>query len=79
MSGRNGASDERGRLTADPFDWRVTKQGGVLVSRGGRVVMTVGGGAAARRLGAQPRAADSPAQPLLARASGDYRRGNERS
>ena len=42
MSGRNGASDERGRLVADPFDWRVTKQGGVLVSRGGRVVMGPG-------------------------------------
>ena len=58
MSGRNGASDERGRLTADPFDWRVTKQGGVLVSRGGRVVMTVGGGAAARLRVALQRAAE---------------------
>lgn len=79
MSGRNGASDERGRLVADPFDWRVTKQGGVLVSRGGRVVMTVGGGAAARLIVALQRADDSQAQHLLARASGDYRRGNERS
>ena len=79
MSGRNGASDERGRLTADPFDWRVTKQGGVLVSRGGRVVMTVGGRAPARPPLALQRAADSQAQHLHARASGDYRRGNERS
>lgn len=79
MSGRNGASDERGRLAADPFDWRVTKQGGVLVSRGGRVVMTVGGAAAARLLVALQRADDSQAQHLLARASGNYRRGNERS
>ena len=37
MAGRDGASDERGRLVADPFDYRVTKQGGVIVSRGGRV------------------------------------------
>jgi hypothetical protein len=79
MSGRIGASVERGRLTADQFDWRVTKQGGVLVSRGGRVVMTVGGGAAARLVVALQRADDSQAQHLLARASGNYRRGNERS
>jgi hypothetical protein len=79
MAGRNGASDERGRLAADPFDWRVTKLGGVLVSRGGRVVMTVGGGAAARLVVALQRADDSQAQHLLARASGNYRRGNERS
>jgi hypothetical protein len=79
MSGRNGASDERGRRAADPFDWRVTTLGGVLVSRGGRVVMTVGGGAAARLVVALQRADDSQAQHLLARASGNYRRGNERS
>ena len=79
MSGRNGASDERGRLVGDPFDYRVTKRGGVLVSRGGRVVMTVGGGTAARLIVALQRADDSQAQQLLARASGSYRRGNERS
>jgi len=78
MSGRSGASDERGRLVADPFDYRVTKQGGVIVSRGGRVVLTVGGGDAARLIVALQRADDSHAQHLLARATGDYRRGNER-
>lgn len=79
MSGRNGASDERSRLVGDPFDYRVTGQGGVLVSRGGRVVMRVGGGDAARLVVALQRADDSQAQHLLARASGNYRRGNERS
>ena len=64
---------------ADPFDYRVTKQGGVIVSRGGRVVMTVGGGDAARLVVALQRADDSQAQHLLARASGNYRRGNERA
>ncbi|KRE26198.1 hypothetical protein [Agromyces sp. Soil535] len=78
MSGRGGASDERGRLVADPFDYRVTKKGGVIVSRGGRVVLTVGGGNAARLIVALQRADDSQAQHLLARATGDYRRGNER-
>jgi hypothetical protein len=79
MSGRKGASDERSRLTADPFDYRVTKQGGVIVSRGGRAVMTVGGRSAAQLVAALQLADDSQAQQLLARASGNYRRGNERS
>jgi hypothetical protein len=79
MSGRDGASDERGRLTADPFDYRVTKQGGVIVYRGGQAVMTVGGHDAARLVGALQSADDSQVQHLLARASGNYRRGNERS
>ena len=79
VSGRGGASDERGRLVADPFDYRVTKHGGVIVSRGGRVVMTVGGADAGRLIVALQRADDSQAQHLLARASGNYRRGNERA
>ena len=78
MSGREGASDERGRLIADPFDYRVTKLGGVIVSRGGRAVMAVGGSDAARLVAALQRADDAQVQHLLARASGNYRRGNER-
>ena len=61
----------------DPFTWRVTKAGQVLVSRGGRQVVTVSGSAAARLiplLGID----DDTDQDLLARATGNYRRGNER-
>jgi hypothetical protein len=79
MSGRNGASDERGRLATDPFEYRLTKQGGVIVSRGGRAVMTVGGREAERLVAALQRADETQVQHLLARASGNYRRGNERS
>ena len=79
MSGRNGASDEHGRLTVDPFDYRLTKQGSVIVFRGGRAVMTVGGHDAVRLVASLQRADDSQVQHLLARASGDSRRGNERS
>ncbi|HKH08394.1 MAG TPA: hypothetical protein VKA62_05530 [Agromyces sp.] len=79
MSGRDEASEEPTRLTTDPFDYRVTKQGGVMVIRGGRAVMTVGGHDAVRLVAALQRADDSQVQHLLARASGNYRRGNERS
>ncbi|MDI2132886.1 hypothetical protein [Yinghuangia seranimata] len=71
--------DARGRLTTDPFDHRVTKDGRVLVSRGGRVVVTVAGPAADRLVAAIDAAEDDTAvQHLLARATGNYRRGNER-
>ncbi|MGW9630858.1 hypothetical protein ACWGST_09145 [Agromyces sp. NPDC055520] len=79
MSGRGGASDEQGRLATDPFEYRITKQGGVIVSRGGRAVMTVGGRDAARLVASLQRADETQVQHLLARASGNYRRGNERA
>ncbi|QEO13378.1 hypothetical protein FLP10_02320 [Agromyces intestinalis] len=78
MSGREGSPDARERLVTDPFDYRVTKQGAVIVSRGGRAVMTVGGRDAARLVAALQRADEAQSQLLLARASGNYRRGNER-
>ncbi len=65
-------------LEDNPFDWRVTKDGQLLVSRGGQVVTTVRGAAAAKLLARLERAADDEAQHLLARATGNYKRGNER-
>lgn len=65
-------------LADDPFDWRVTKSGQVLISRGGRVVVTVRAAAAARLLAKLDGADDEQAQQLLARATGNYKRGNER-
>lgn len=65
-------------LEDDPFDWRTTKDGQVLVSRGGRLVTTVRGPAAAALLGRLERADEDGAQQLLARATGNYKRGNER-
>ena len=61
-----------------PFTYQVTKAGQVLVSRDGRLVVTVSGAAAARLiplLGVD----DATDQELLARATGNYRRGNERT
>ncbi|MBD5787869.1 hypothetical protein IF650_17050 [Cellulosimicrobium terreum] len=66
----------------DPFDHHVTQDGRVRVARGGRVVVTVAGSAADRLVAtlrrAQDRGDEHEVQLLLARATGNYRRGNER-
>jgi hypothetical protein len=66
-------------LAANPFGWRVTADRRVLVSRGGRQIVVVGG-ARGRRLADQLDSVDESAcQQLLARATGNYRHGNERT
>lgn len=64
-------------LQDDPFAFRVTKDGRVLISRGGRQV-TVVAGAAAEKLIGRLGESDDQDQQWLARATGNYRRGNER-
>lgn len=71
--------DRRGKLAEQPFSYRVTKDGKVLMSWGGRVVKTVAGAAGAR-LAAQLAAADEDAQQLLlAKATGQFKHGTERA
>ncbi|GLZ40371.1 hypothetical protein [Actinokineospora sp. NBRC 105648] len=65
-------------LVEDPFDWRLTKDGQLHVARGGRVVTTLRGKAAAALLAKLERTDAEGAQQLLARATGNYKRGNER-
>ncbi|MBB5435145.1 hypothetical protein [Nocardiopsis composta] len=64
-------------LDDDPFDYQITKSGKVLVSRGGRRVATIAGAEAARLIGRLGHDDESD-QHLLARATGNYRQGNER-
>lgn len=65
-------------LDDDPFDWRITKDGQVLVSRRGRLVTTVRGSVAGQLIAKLDRVTELEAQQLLARATGNYKRGNER-
>ena len=65
-------------LDDDPFSYRITKAGEVRITRGGTVVSVVGG-ARARKLIAELGGDDDTDQQLLARVTGNYRRGNERS
>jgi hypothetical protein len=63
---------------AEPFEWRVTADAKVLVSRSGKQVVVVAGARGAK-LAAQLETADEEqAQQLLARATGNYKRGNEK-
>ena len=66
-------------LDDNPFAWRVSKDGQVRVTRGGRVVIVLRGATAARLIGKLADAEEDEAQHLLARATGNYKRGNERN
>lgn len=78
MGARRGEADARGRLESDPFDYRETKAGELMISRGGRVVVTLGGKRAASVLKSLERADEAGQQLVLAKATGNYKHGNER-
>jgi hypothetical protein len=65
-------------LADDPFAAQVTGSGQVRISRGGRVVVVVSGAAGAKLAARLADADEVGTQHLLARATGSYRRGNER-
>ena len=60
------------------FAYRATKDGKVFVSWQGRDVTTLAGAQAARFLDEAERADDEGAQLLMARVTGNFKRGNER-
>lgn len=64
-------------FNAEPFTYRIAKSGDVHISREGRRVVMVRGNAAAK-LAAALGDGDELDQQLLARATGNYKRGNER-
>ena len=65
-------------MSGADFSWRATKDGRVRISRGGRVVTTLAGRSARRFLGRVEGADEAAAQLEMARATGNYKRGNER-
>ena len=60
------------------FAWQATKDGRVRISRRGRVVTTLTGARAARFLHEVEGADEPAAQLLMARVTGNFKRGNER-
>lgn len=60
------------------FSFHATKGEAVAISRGGRVVTVLGGHSARRFLAKVAGASFAAQQQLMARATGNYKRGNER-
>jgi hypothetical protein len=61
------------------FSWASTKDGRVRVSWRGKVVTTLAGEAATRFLEQVKHADEQAEQLFLARVTGNFKRGNERS
>jgi hypothetical protein len=64
-------------LEDEPFDYTITKDGRVRISWRSKVVTTVSGTAASRLAASLADADPQRTQHLLARATGNFRRGNE--
>lgn len=64
-------------LSDDPFEWKVTKAGKVIVYRGGKQIMIVAAKKAEPLLSKLGRDSNED-QQILARVTGQYRIGNER-
>ena len=65
-------------MSTGEFGWQATKDGRVRISWRGRVVTTLAGDAAARFVRQAEGADEDAVQALLARATGNFKRGNER-
>jgi hypothetical protein len=65
-------------VSTDEFGWRATKDGRVRITWRGRVVTTLAGAAAARLVHQAEGADGETVQALLARATGNFKRGNDR-
>ena len=85
LAGADGSPDQPDRRSAAAvtsadlgYSWSSTKDGRVRIARDGRTVTTLAG-ADARRFLTRAQAADAGgAQQLMARATGNYKHGNER-
>jgi hypothetical protein len=71
--------DQRGLLEREPFSYRVTKDNTVFLEHDGRVVKTLGGAAAKQFLARVEGLEGLELQLVLAKLTGNFKRGNERS
>jgi hypothetical protein len=73
------ALDRRGVLENDPFSYRTTKNGTVFISWRGKSVTTLQGKAAMAFLAKIEGLDSHAAQLVMAKATGHFKHGNERS
>lgn len=64
-------------LSDDPFEWKQTKAGKLMIYRGGELIMIISAEKSAPVLARLGEDADND-QQILARVTGQYRIGNER-
>ncbi len=71
-------TDKRGYLETEPFSYRQGKDGKVVLFWEGKGVKTLKGRAAERFLSDVSDAGSSEAQLMMAKLTGNFKRGNER-
>ena len=71
-------SDRRGKLDAEVFAYRVTKDGRVFISWNGKAVTTLSAKDAERFVSKIANADSKQAQLIMARATGHFKHGNEK-
>ncbi len=70
--------DKRAKLETNPFSFRVTKDNKVFIHWNGKQVMALKGSAAEKFLAAITGADDQQAQLIMAKATGQFKHGNEK-
>lgn len=70
--------DRRARLMEQPFTFQLTADGRVRISWKGRVVTTLAGQPARKLAEEVAHASEAATQLALAKATGNFKRGNER-
>ena len=70
--------DKRGKLSGDVFTYRITKDKKVFISWHGKLVTTLSGGKAERFMDDIEGVDGKEAQLIMAKVTGNFKRGNER-
>jgi hypothetical protein len=71
--------DKRGKLKEQPFTFRATKEGRVFIHWHGKQVMILKGSTADKFREAMTKSTPEQAQLIMARITGHFKHGNERS
>lgn len=70
--------DNRGRLDTEPFSFRVSKDGKVIISWQGRQVTILSGKEAAKFTQRMETVDEKGRQLIMAKATGNFKHGNEK-
>jgi len=71
--------DQRGKLEDNPFDYQITKDGKVMISYQGKQVKVMKGKPAEKLIARLKDSDEYNTQLELARVTGNFKRGNERT